>query len=407
MAGIRWAGGATALVVAVAIGCGTRPRPAAAPVEIDFFAASGIRPQELAAWLDRRQAGGAGPAVPLQLTLQNARGDVLVDSRVQVLWNTGAHRLRVSRSGIIGFPLDKSKLPGLKLLVPAGYTELQQRTVPLGTAYQPDQEPAPSDAHYHIVYDTQILATLKDRLRQLQAAGDVISYATLQDQLRRRRHPLSGAAALAAGPPPAAAPESRDLTPAEIYRQCKDSVVIVASLDESGFLLHAGGVVLDAAGVVATNYHTIDKPPSVGARGVMTWDGQFYPVREVLAADRAADVVLLQVAATGLHAAPLSPGDPEGSPVTVISHPGGRFFTLTHGYVSRYWAGTVHGRTAVMMAITADFADGSSGAPVFNARGAVAGLVSSTTALGNQMVIKEGPPAAELRRLFAPPAAAE
>jgi S1-C subfamily serine protease len=89
--------------------------------------------------------------------------------------------------------------------------------------------------------------------------------------------------------------------------------------------------------------------------------------------------------------------------VTVISHPSSNFFSLTQGCISRYWAATSYGELTVRMSVTADFADGSSGGPMFNSRGAVTGLVSGTDAFGDQMVRRSAAPADAIRRLVRQP----
>ena len=381
---LLWAG--------LAAGCqAQRPEPPAT-VAIDFYRASGIGQAELAAWLDQRQPNGRAETLPLVLTLHNRDGDILMENRLIVAWNAGQHRLLISRSGLVEFTLDKSKLPGLTIIAPAGYDVLRQRTIPLGSAYEPEEETDFRQFDFDVTDDGRMASELRTRLQQAKTAGQVIGYQTLRAQLRRRRFPLQ-----------LAEPPEQELTPAEIFRLRKQSVVIVGSLDDSGQLAQAAGVIVDGSGVIVTGYHVLDKPPSVGARGVMTADGQFYPLREVLAANPAADVAVLKIDAEGLPAAPLSRGDPEGTPVTVIAHPGLRYFSLTHGYISRYWLQTSHGRTAVMLAITADFADGASGGPAFNPHGAVAGIVSYTTSLSYQMVLKECASALEIRRLFEDP----
>jgi S1-C subfamily serine protease len=132
----------------------------------------------------------------------------------------------------------------------------------------------------------------------------------------------------------------------------------------------------------------------------MTRDGKMYPITEILAADKSADLAIVRINASDLTPAPLSEGDPLGSPVTVISHPGGNYFSLTLGHISRYWTTTAQGRSGLRMTITADFADGSSGGPIFNANGSVTGVVCATRPLGEQMVCRFGVPVESIRKLI-------
>ena len=92
----------------------------------------------------------------------------------------------------------------------------------------------------------------------------------------------------------------------------------------------------------------------------------------------------------------------------------GRFFSYTAGRVSRFYRRTGKDRRpSTWMAITADYAYGSSGGPVFNDRGQVVGMVSSTSSLYYQgkkaveekkgplqMVMKNCVSLAEMRRLL-------
>ena len=181
---------------------------------------------------------------------------------------------------------------------------------------------------------------------------------------------------------PPAAESVRSAAAAEIYHLRRDSVVVIGHLMPDGSVVRAAGVVLDPSGVVATAYHVVDKPDAV-VRGVMTADGKTYPIQEILAANRPADAALIRIEARNLSAAPLSHGDDEGSPLTIISHPAGEFYSVTQGDLRRFQVAIVLGRQVAQMAVTADFTDGASGGPIFNERGEVAGIVSlrhSTTA---------------------------
>jgi S1-C subfamily serine protease len=299
----------------------------------------------------------------------------------------------VGQSGVIQFLITKSKLPQLKILAPPGFAHLTQRTVPLGPAYRAEETLVTSHLPYTVHFDGHRTRDLLRGLSRLRSSGDVLDYEAFQSQLRRKHF---------AWEPPAG--EGAALAPHEIYASRKASVVVIGHLFAEGNHTHAAGVALDPQGIVATAYHVVDKPASVVARGVMTHDGRVHAIREILAANRSDDVVLLRIDASDLIAAPLSSGDREGTPVTVIAHPGTNFYSLTQGHISRYWAATYRGRLTVNMGITAEFADGASGGPVFSPAGAVTGLVSSTDALGNQMVRRAAVPVQAIWDLLRPPA---
>ncbi|KYF43342.1 trypsin-like peptidase domain protein [Toxoplasma gondii ARI] len=79
----------------------------------------------------------------------------------------------------------------------------------------------------------------------------------------------------------------------------------------------------------------------------------------------------------------------EGAAIFIPSHPAGRFFSLTQGVVSRYFVRhsrgswpQEHAVPSVVLAVTADFARGSSGAPVVHAAsGELLGIAQSTSSL--------------------------
>lgn len=153
--------------------------------------------------------------------------------------------------------------------------------------------------------------------------------------------------------------------------------------------------------------------------GVMTVDGTSYPITEILVADKDADAVLARIAipegAPPLQPIPLAANVPVGSPISVLSHPTNRFYTYTEGIISRYALHRTKPKAnpAPRMTVTADFAKGSSGAPVFDRAGNVCGMVSSTNSIyynkdehGNQqnlqMVVRGCVPAASVLKLVSP-----
>ncbi|OVE77115.1 hypothetical protein BVX99_03535 [bacterium F16] len=175
------------------------------------------------------------------------------------------------------------------------------------------------------------------------------------------------------------------LTPTEIYQQRITSVVMVGSVYrcnrktcKKNHFNPASGVIIHKDGVVVTNYHVVEArtTPTMIAIAVRTFDGRVFSVEEVLAADKTNDVAVLKLKGSkDLAAAPIFNDEPVGQSVTLIAHPVGRFYTLTRGYISRYF---ITQKNRVAMGITADYAKGASGGPIFNDRGDVVGLVSST-----------------------------
>jgi S1-C subfamily serine protease len=261
-----------------------------------------------------------------------------------------------------------------------------------------------SDAHTTIS-DGAIMRSLTEKMDALKKSGKLTDSDTLQSQLSRKRHPLKLSAQ----------PSATPLTPAQLYERSEDGVLIIASLYNCGKCTRwhtnaASGFVIDSDGIAVTNYHVIENDRD-SLLGAMTVDGRVLPIKEVLAADKAADVAVIRLDGKDLTALPVASNDPVGTPVIVISHPTQRFYTLTKGIISRYFTGGKHGQHAERMAITADYAKGSSGGPVINDRGAVTGVVSSTSSIyynkkegvesNLQMVIKSCVPGKAILDLLA------
>jgi serine protease Do len=179
---------------------------------------------------------------------------------------------------------------------------------------------------------------------------------------------------------------------------------------------HPGGIAsawaLTRDGVMVSNFHVFEKATGA-AMGVCDREGNTYPIVEILAADRVADIAIFRVKADNLAPLAFGPAAEIGSEVRVISHPDRRFFMQTSGEVSRYHQqpGRKDDKTTVWMSITADYAKGSSGGPVLDDAGKVVGMVSSTQSIyydsnnGQpkgplQMVVKNCVPAASIRALL-------
>jgi S1-C subfamily serine protease len=229
---------------------------------------------------------------------------------------------------------------------------------------------------------------------------------------------LRGQLSRAACEIPLAPVSDRALPPAEVIRAAEGGVVVIGEfyLCDKCSRQHLGtasGFFLTESGALATCYHVVSRTNTTGIV-VLTRDGRILPVTGVLAANRAADVAVLQVEGRDFTPLPLSTNAPAGMPVLVLSHPDAHFFSATSGMVSRYFTLTRRKQTTTWMAITAGFAKGSSGAPVLDAHGNVVGLVDNTESIyyddsrrkqqqDLQMVINNCAPAAALLNLVKPP----
>lgn len=334
-------------------------------IDVDFYRASGIAPRELLEFLEETAARDHLHEFPVHLGFLNADGEALVDHPVTIEWNSGRDVVNVGQSGVLRVMLRADLLPGLKFRVPAAYSRLVQHTVPLGTAYEPYVTTESKGLGRFVVFDYDVAVEMWRQLARQRAAGEGLSAEAWRAQIRRTHCRWT----------PPVVESLTAAEPAEIFRRRRDAVVVIGHLLPDGVVVHAAGVVVDPAGVIATAYHVIDKPDAV-ARAVLTADGRAYPIEEILAANRPNDAVLIRIAARGLTAASLSTGDDEGSPLTIVSHPAGEFYSVTAGHLRRFHTTVAYGRQVVQMAVTADFADGASGGPVFNSRGEVAGIVS-------------------------------
>jgi S1-C subfamily serine protease len=173
----------------------------------------------------------------------------------------------------------------------------------------------------------------------------------------------------------------------------------------------AGGYVIDPAGIAVTCHHVITGTNAV-TFVAMTRSGRVYPVREVLAGSAVNDLAIIQLEGQGFTPLPLATDAPPGAPIYAISHPDHNFYSLTAGLVSRYARLRKPAGTMTVMEITADFAKGSSGCPVFNECGAVVGTISSTHSVyydthdgkkdNLQMVFKRCVPTTALLELIRP-----
>ena len=187
---------------------------------------------------------------------------------------------------------------------------------------------------------------------------------------------------------------SDKLSAEAIYARARKSVVIVGGISPCPGRPHwhgtfATGFVASKDGVILTNAHVIEAFAHTRAMGIMTDDGRVFPVTAVLAADLDNDVAAIKVEADDLIPLPIAADVPIGATIYSLSHPSldcegseNAFWTFTSGIVSGKLRLRLDGRELVdALAITADYAQGSSGGPILNEQGAVVGMVCHTMSL--------------------------
>mgnify|MGYP006428899559 CR=1 FL=1 len=262
----------------------------------------------------------------------------------------------------------------------------------------------PSSAATKAIDDVGMRALFQKGLEELVSKNEGTSLEQLNKQLDRRETKVT-------------LPERKrgKYPPHEIYERCKSSVLMIGRIYKCDKCTkwHVGSAsafAITSDGVIATNYHVIEEKDGA-TLGAMDLSGKTYAVSEVLAASKADDIAILRL--KGATLTPLRLANkvaPVGTPINVISHPDGRYFTMTKGDVSRYYLFRGKEGSAPRMAITADYAKGSSGGPVLNGRGEVVGVVSSTNSIyyskvggqnqNLQMVIKSCIPVDAINKLL-------
>jgi S1-C subfamily serine protease len=223
---------------------------------------------------------------------------------------------------------------------------------------------------------TAALGAFARKLAELNDAGETTSVEALREQAAREEALTVKLSRRG----------RRRLAPSDLYRRAKPSVVTVGRIYkcdkcDKWHASSATGFVVSEDGIIVTNYHVLKRGEhEAPAMGVLTHDGRVFAVREVLAASEDEDLLVLRIGADDLPPLAVAEDVAVGEPVWVISHPAKHLYTFTDGMVAGKLTRQRRGKPRQeQLAITADFAKGSSGAPVLNAYGAVVGIVRSTS----------------------------
>ncbi len=268
---------------------------------------------------------------------------------------------------------------------------------------EPEQLSADTSAVPVSVNDKRLHDSILKSAEGYIALGKTTKMATLIEQLKQKTCSLK-----------LAKPAKKERSISQIYSQNKSSVVVMAGIYKCDKCNNwhsacATGWIISESGAAVTNYHVVNAP---GRETLVaaTADGVVMPVQSVLAASEEDDVAIVQLGGDHLTPLALVPDAPVGSKICAISHPDAQFFTLTDGIISRYRTHTVKNTEVQQMAITAEFARGSSGGPIFDESGNVAGMVASTIGIyytvengkkdNLQMVLKHCVPAASILKMI-------
>jgi len=267
-----------------------------------------------------------------------------------------------------------------------------------------------------VIDDSQTMANLESAMEKI-APASFVAPSILLEQARSRK--------VADLPPPATSDHRTPLPMEQAYSDLVDATVVVSRVYKCDHCpkwhsAPASGIVVGADGLIVTNFHVVEGRSSGGKSEqlvVAFRDGRVFPVQEVLAADKEADCALLRIAATGLKPVSLCTRSPAGTKVLAITHPAMHYWCLTQGVVSRHFLEAPRGqdgRRVERLAITADFAKGSSGGPIYNDCGELIGMVTYTqsiyydtsngTETNFQMTFKACVPSQSILDLFRKPA---
>jgi len=247
--------------------------------------------------------------------------------------------------------------------------------VPVLVATAFAQQAPPADPR-HIVDDETYEKQADQATEQLAKVGKLVCYTAVA-KTAPASHPETAVAP----------PSEKILSPTELAEVLRKSTVAVGLRYQEPkskkwrFMIGATAFAV-APGIFSTSLHVMTLDPSFmkEAQAVaVTAEGAVYPVTGVLAASDRADTCLIRVPGLDLPPLPIRPGVRTGELVWCMSHPDGFTYMFTGGQVARIsrdrW--DEKHQPALHIEVTAEYCPGSSGAAIVDARGNVAGQVSS------------------------------
>lgn len=220
---------------------------------------------------------------------------------------------------------------------------------------------------------------------------------------------------------PVVKPRKKVLESAEIAALIQPSFVAFASAFDCGkchrtHLNTASGYIISEDGLIVTNYHVIEgytesKNGKNLAMSIQTHDGEVFLVNQIVSAFKDADLAIVKIDTKGKKLTPIPLGNTAqvGENVFVLSNPAPMTNYFSTGKVARNYLTAVSKTEKLPQTdITADYAAGSSGAPIVDQCGNLISTVSATRSIyynmqeqkNLQMVVKNTKPVVLLKELI-------
>lgn len=220
---------------------------------------------------------------------------------------------------------------------------------------------------------------------------------------------------------PTVKPRKKVLEGSEIASLITPSFVAFASAYDCGkchrtHLNTASGYIISEDGIIVTNYHVIEgytesKNGKNLAMSIQTNDGDVFLVNEILSSFKAGDLAIVKVDTKGKKLTPIPLGNTAqvGDNIFVLSNPAPMTNYFSTGKVARNYLSPISRTDKLPQTdITADYAAGSSGAPIVDQYGNLVSTVSATRSIyynmqeqkNLQMVVKNTKPVVLLKELI-------
>ena len=167
-------------------------------------------------------------------------------------------------------------------------------------------------------------------------------------------------------------------TPQQIWEKAAASTVLLEMRDASDSPAGQGSGFFVGEGLIATNYHVIQK--ALNGRAKLVHDQRQFEIEGYTGIDIEHDLAILKVANHSIPALPLGNSDTVEISETVytVGNPRGLEGTFSQGHISNiHPEGTPRGHGKVLQ-FNAPISRGSSGGAILNSAGEVIGIVSET-----------------------------